>query len=89
MPEFCFGQVRHGGESADLLAKRRSYPEVQRRERWASEKSMTRCGKPRRVMQMEAALPKEVRAYGLRGLTHFPEVFRDGRSFSFPKVDEK
>ncbi|CAK0825583.1 unnamed protein product [Prorocentrum cordatum] len=60
--------LRHSGPSYDILHKRRSIQEVQRRGRWTQAKSMARYAKLHSLIVHDARLPAKIKDAGRRAL---------------------
>jgi hypothetical protein len=58
--------LRHGGASHDLLSRRRTPEQVQRRGRWRSEKSLRRYGKETRLLLEMGKVDSSVFDFGER-----------------------
>lgn len=77
LPPLCLYQLRHGGASADLLARARSAAEVKARGRWRSDSSLRRYGKPAATQRLLAKLTPAQRTYGQRCFDRMAQVLRN------------
>ena len=70
--------LRHGGASDDLLRKRRTLAEVQRRGRWAAPSSLRRYAKETRLLKQMGLVSKEVFTFGVSIEKNFLELLTHG-----------
>ncbi|CAK0865467.1 unnamed protein product, partial [Prorocentrum cordatum] len=71
-------QLRHGGASDDLVARRRTALEIQARGGWASPQSFLRYAKPGRILAEMAKLPAGVLDFGRAVDVALAEIFLRG-----------
>ena len=68
--------LRHSGPSEDVLSKKRSLTDVQRRGRWSQSKSVQRYAKPHALVVHQAKVPESVRLRGEAYARNFGAVLR-------------
>jgi hypothetical protein len=76
-------ELRHGGASHDLLARRRTLAQVKERGRWVADTSLRRYAKATRMQQRVNDLDPSIDEFGCAVLAHLPSLieatFRSGR----------